>query len=123
MNTVPLTAVPSQNFSVSLGGQAITVSLYQLGVDDAAAMFIDLESDGVQMISCRQCRAYGGLPDTRARFLFTERRYLGFQGDLLFIDTQATATNPTEDPQYSGLGARWQLVYFSVADLAAAGLS
>ena len=34
--------------------------------------------------------------------------YVGFAGQLLFIDTQGSA-----DPQYSGLGTRWQLVYYA----------
>lgn len=43
--------------------------------------------------------------------------YLGFQGDLGFWDTQGTT-----DPVYTGLGARYQLVYLSPQDLAAAGV-
>lgn len=123
MQVLPLAAVPSQTFSAALNGQAVNFSLYQLGVGEAATMFLDVIANGAQILSCRQCRAYGGLPQTRARFMMVGRRYLGFQGDLLFIDTQATAANPTEDPQYQGLGARWQFMYFSPADLASAGLS
>jgi hypothetical protein len=35
--------------------------------------------------------------------------YLGFTGDLTFIDAEGA-----DDPQYSGLGSRWQLVYIEV---------
>ena len=122
MQLIPISAVPSQTFSASLDGQAASFALYQLGAGEAGEMFMDLTSNGVSIFSAKQCRAYGGLPNTRARFMLTGRRYLGFLGDLLFLDTQATALNPTEDPQASGLGARWQLMYFTEADLEDAGL-
>lgn len=122
MQTLPLAAVPSQTFSAALSGQAVAFALYQLGVQGAARMFLDVTSNGISILSCRQCRAYGGLPATRARFMMVGRRYLGFEGDLLFIDTLASPSTPTQDPQPSGLGARWQLMYFSEADLQAAGL-
>lgn len=32
--------------------------------------------------------------------------YLGFAGDFAFVDTAGS-----DDPQYSGLGTRWQLLY------------
>lgn len=122
MLLLPLAAVPSQTFSATLAGQAVAFALYQLGAGAAAALFLDLNSNGVQILTARQCRAYGGLPATRARFMLTARRYLGFSGDLVFLDTQATATNPTSDPLPAGLGTRWQLAYFSDAELEAAGL-
>ncbi len=42
--------------------------------------------------------------------------YLGFVGDLAFVDSQGS-----EDPVYTGLGGRWQLVYLEEADLEALG--
>lgn len=39
--------------------------------------------------------------------------YLGFIGDLAFRDTQGG-----EDPSYTGLGTRWQLMYLSPSDVA-----
>jgi hypothetical protein len=35
--------------------------------------------------------------------------YLGFAGDLAFVDTAGS-----DDPQYTGLGSRWQLLYVEV---------
>lgn len=122
MQILPLAAVPSQTFSAALSNQAVNFAVYQLGVKAAARVYMDLTSNGVSILSCRQCRAYGGLPDTRARFMLVGRRYLGFLGDLLWLDTQASATTPTEDPRPSGLGTRWQLMYYTPADLEAAGL-
>lgn len=122
MQTVPLAAVGSQTFAVVLGGQAVQIALYLLGVGLAAAMYMDLTSDGNPIFTARIARAFSGLPNNTAPFMLVGEHYLGFQGDLLFIDTQATPTNPVRDPQPSGLGTRWQLMYFSVADLEAAGL-
>lgn len=122
MQVVPLSAVPSQTLSVGLGGQSVQINVYQLGAGYATRMYIDVISNGVVILTARLCRAFGGLPNTSPRFIMTGRHYLGFLGDLLFVDTQANTNNPTQDPQYTGLGARWQLLYFSVADLQGAGL-
>lgn len=122
MQTIPLAAVASQTFSVVLGGQAVAIALYVLGAGAAAALYMDLVSNGTTVFTGRIARAFSGLPDNTAPFMLNGANYLGFQGDLLFIDTQATQTNPVQDPQPSGLGTRWQLMYFSVADLEAAGL-
>jgi len=122
MQIVPLSAVPSQNFAATLGGQAVEVSLYVLGAGLAQAMYMDLIAGGEPIYTARIVRAYSGLPDNAPPFMLVGARYLGFEGDFLFLDTQATATNPAEDPEPAGLGARWQLMYFSLADLQAAGL-
>ena len=122
MQVIDITAVASQTLSVALGGQAVQINLYQLGVGGAAAIYMDLVSNGAQILTGRKCKAYGNLPNTRAPFMLTGRRYLGFQGDFLWTDTQASATNPTQPPQASGLGTRWQLTYLSESDLEGAGL-
>lgn len=120
MQGIPLSPVPSQNLNITLGGQAVQLSLYQRGFEAAANMYLDLIANGVQILKGRLVRAYGGLPDTRAAFMLVGRHYLPFLGDLLFVDTQATTTNPTQDPQPTGLGTRWQLLYFAPSDLAVA---
>lgn len=122
MQAVPLAAVPSQTLLATLSGQSAQINLYQLGADAAAAMYMDLVSNGVQILTCRKCKSYGNMPNTRAPFMLVGRHYLGFQGDLLFLDTQASTSNPTAPPQFAGLNARWQLLYFTVADLQGAGL-
>lgn len=122
MQVIPLSAVPSQTLSIALGGQAVQLALYQLGVGGAAAIYMDLISDGETILTARKTKAYGNISNTRAPFMLVGRRYLGFQGDFLFLDTRATATNPTQPPQASGLGARWQLMYLSQSDLSGAGL-
>lgn len=122
MQTVPLAPVPSQTLSIVLGGQAVSIALYLLGTGDGAAMYMDLESNGAPIFTSRIARAFSGLPANTPPFMTVGEHYRGFQGDLLFIDTQATPTTEVEDPLPNGLGARWQLVYFTVADLEAAGL-
>ena len=122
MQTIPLSAVPSQNLAITLDGQAAQISLYQRGTNGAANMYLDLIVNGNPILTGRIVRAYGGLPNTRAAFMMVGRRYQPFVGDLLFVDTQATESNPTQDPQPSGLGARWQLLYLSESDLQGAGL-
>lgn len=121
MQVIPVSSVPSQTFSVPLSGQAVQISLYTLGEGESQSLYIDVNSNGEQIITGRACKAYSGLPNTVPRLVMTGRRYLGFQGDFVFIDTQASANNAVLDPQYSGLGSRWQLLYLSEADLVAGG--
>ncbi|GAN63005.1 hypothetical protein AA0313_1445 [Acetobacter indonesiensis NRIC 0313] len=42
----------------------------------------------------------------RDRVGLVQRKYLGFTGELTFLDTQGTS-----DPQYTSLNDRWLLVY------------
>lgn len=122
MQTVPLAAVPSQNLSVSLGGQTVAINLYLLGAKEAAALYMDLFANQNPIFLARQVRAYGAQPNTAPRWMLAGRHYEGFLGDFLFIDTQASPLVPTVDPVPAGLGLRWQLLYFSDAELEAAGL-
>jgi hypothetical protein len=52
--------------------------------------------------------------------LLVNRQYLGFVGDFMFVDTQPPPGTNGEDPQWEGLGTRFQLVYIEAADLDAA---
>lgn len=131
MQIVPLQPIASQSFSCTLNNQAVQINLYQVGMDATAPLYLDLLSGGATIATCRACKGYGGYPEMTADGLETtlpflllrEQGYLGFQGDFLFIDTQASPTQPAQDPQYTGLGSRWQLLYLSPTDLAAAGVS
>lgn len=114
MQTITLTAVPSQLVSPVLNNQSVSISIYQLGFPPMADLYMDLQSNGTPIVNCRKCRAFSGSLTEAAPFLMLSGQYWGFQGDFLFIDTQGD-----EDPQYLGLGSRWQLVYFSPTDLAA----
>jgi hypothetical protein len=114
MQTVPLTAVPSQSVTAVLNGQSVSLAVYQLGTATTASLYCDLQSNGTPIVNCRQCRAFSGSSTEAAPFLLLDAAYWGFQGDFLFLDTQGD-----EDPQFSGLGSRWQLVYYTPDDLAA----
>jgi hypothetical protein len=114
MQTIPLTAVPSQSATVALSGQSVTVNVYQLGFPPVAELYCDVQSNGAPIASCRKARAFSGSTTEAAPFMLLDSAYWGFQGDFLFIDTQGD-----EDPQFSGLGSRWQLVYYTPDDLAA----
>lgn len=94
MIRVPLQAVPNQTLAISLARQAVQIAVRQNG----EAMYFDLRFNGAPVTLTRICR-------DRARLL-TGAHYHGFAGDFAFVDTQGR-----EDPNYTGLGARWQLYY------------
>lgn len=88
---IPLTASPQQRVSVTLAGQRCVIELEQR----STGLYINLALVGVPILTGRICRDRVGLVRTSA-----------FMGDLAFIDTQGT-----NDPDYTGLGGRYQLVY------------
>lgn len=100
MLTVPTQPLPYQTFQVTLGGQACTISLQQY----AYGLFLTLSVGGVAIISNVICENLNRL---------VRDAYLGFVGDLAFLDTQGLGA----DPAYIGLGSRWVLLYFAPADL------
>lgn len=110
MQIVPLQAVPNQTLQIQLGGQNCTIALQQTSY----AMFftLTLGSNPTPTVA-------GVICENLVRLV--RDAYLGFVGDLIFADTEGSS-----DPVYTGLGglaARYQLGYFSPADLAALGLS
>lgn len=94
VQVVPLGPVPAQTLSIILGGQNCAIAVNTL----ATGLFFSLTADGVTVCVNTICH-------NLAR-LVLNRGYTGFVGDLVFIDTQGDA-----DPEYSGLGERWQLLY------------
>lgn len=117
MQDIPgIGAVPAQTFQAVLNGQNCQFSLYtRTGYDfndltlstPDTNLYMDLTVNGTSITVGAIC-----LNEKR---LLINRRYLGFVGDLMFIDTQGT-----KDPEYTGLGTRWQLVYVAPSDIAAA---
>lgn len=119
MQQIPLEAVPSQTLNIVLGGQSCALSVYTLNGYDytdstlstpKANLYVDFSYNGVTVTTTAIC--------LNLKRLLINRQYLGFSGDLMFIDTQGS-----DDPQYDGLaneqGGRWVLVYLEAADLAA----
>lgn len=106
MQTVPLQAIPNQTLNVQLGGQACILNVYQL----AFGLFMDLYVGNSLIVTGVICENLNRI---------VRSLYLGFSGDLCFFDTQG-GSDP-QDPIYTGLGARYQLVYLTPSDLDGAG--
>lgn len=99
MLIVPLKPVPNQTLTISLGGQLSQINVYQ----KAYGLFVDLYVDNVLVIG-------GVIAENLNRIV--RSAYLGFIGDLAFIDNQGMS-----DPVYTGLGGRYSLAYLEAADL------
>jgi hypothetical protein len=99
MILIPLNPVPSQTLSIQLDSQNCQINIYQ----EFYGIFCDLYVDNSLIIAGTLC-----LNLTR----LVRSLYLGFSGDLSFIDTQGST-----DPYYTGLGSRYQFVYLETTDL------
>jgi hypothetical protein len=100
MQVVPIGDMPSQTFTMMLGGQACRLRI----VTRRGWLYLDLYILDVLIVAGARC-----LNQVR----IVRDAYLGFVGDLMFQDTQGS-----NDPTSPGLGARFQLVYLEAADLA-----
>ena len=106
MIAIPLTVTPSQQVVVTLGGQNCVINVYQ----KEGIMYVDLTNGGVVAIT--------GVIACDRNFI-VRYPYLGFSGDLAFVDTQGTT-----DPVYTGFGPasanpRYVLLYLSPAEVTA----
>ena len=93
MMTVPLRQEPNQSLQIVLGEQNCTLRFISRGVN----LYCDLAVDQTVIWSGFICRNLVGLK------LYD---YLAFRGQHYFVDMQGE-----EDPHWSGLGDRFQLVY------------
>jgi hypothetical protein len=91
MKSIPLLPIASQTLYTSLDQQSCEISVYQ----KSTGVYLDLTVEGVVVATGILCR-------DRVRII----RYGGLSGDLMFSDTQGTS-----DPQHTGMGSRWLLVY------------
>lgn len=94
MQIIPITPVASQQFSVQLSNQNCVINLNQKNT----GLFFDMDLNGSRIVTSMICLDRVGL---------VRESYLGFYGQLVFIDTQGT-----DDPFYTGLGSRFILAYF-----------
>lgn len=101
MLIIPTIPVPAQTLTTTLNGQPCKINVVQ----KSTGMFCDLYVNDTLII--------GGVICEDANRIVRDP-YLGFIGDLAFLDTQGS-----EDPYYTGLGSRWVLAYLEPADLAA----
>ncbi|WP_454695595.1 phage baseplate plug family protein [Achromobacter aegrifaciens] len=99
MKRIPLKPVPAQTLSVVLSGQNCQIAVYQ----KSTGLYLDLEVDNAPIVTTVLCH-------DRVRLL--RSAYMGFVGDLAFVDTQGHA-----DPQYQALGSRFVLAYLEPLEL------
>jgi hypothetical protein len=100
MQQIVLQPVPSQQLQVVLDGQQCQIAVYV----KMQCMFFDITVNGVPLAYAVQAKNLVNLVPTS---------YLGFAGWLVFFDTQGS-----DDPEYSGLGTRWVLLYVDAEDVA-----
>jgi hypothetical protein len=93
---IPLTASPNQTVDVTLAGQYCRINIYQKSV----GLFLDLYVNDTLIIGGVLCLN---------RVKIVRDIYLGFIGELAFIDTQGN-----DDPNTTGLGTRFILAYIPV---------
>ena len=101
MQNVTLQPVKSQELSISLAGQSVTLRIVQR----STGLFVDIGLSGLwiaQGVACLNCNKIVRYP------------YLGFQGELFFADTKGS-----EDPIYDQLGSRFQLFYATAEEMSA----
>ncbi|MEN4918189.1 hypothetical protein ABE485_05920 [Achromobacter spanius] len=82
-----------------LSGQNCQISVYQ----KTTGIYLDLEVDNSPIVTTVLCHD---------RVRLVRSAYLGFFGDLTFVDTQGHA-----DPQYENLGSRFVLAYLEALEL------
>lgn len=99
MQIIPIEPVPSQVFSVILGTQICQISLYQR----LSGLYCDLYVNDALIVAGVVCYNLN-------RIVLS--LYLGFIGDLIFIDNEGSA-----DPYYTGLGDRFSLAWLELDDL------
>lgn len=119
MLPVQITNKPNQTLQVVLGGQNCSIELRTLDgyavtdnvdfTDSAQYIAFTLSVSGVSITQNQNC--------LNLKRLLLNRQYLGFVGDFIFVDTQPDPVTGPTDPQFAGLGTRWQLIYLEASDL------
>jgi hypothetical protein len=99
MKAIPISATPSQKLSSVLGGQNCQFKVYQ----KTTGLYVDVYVNNAPIVQ-------GAIARDRVRIV--RHAYLGFVGDLAFVDTQGTS-----DPESTGLGSRYAFIYLEASDL------
>ena len=99
MQIIPIDDVASQTLNVTLANQTCKIDI----VTKRTGLFCNLSINGKLIIG-------GVICEDRNRIV--RNSYLGFVGDLCFMDTQGT-----NDPRSPGLGKRYLLCYLDSFDL------
>ena len=108
MQTLSLLATPKQSTQALLNGQAVSLNINQLAV----GVFADISLNG------SPTPILVGVP-CRNLILMVRSLYLGFIGDLCFVDQAGV-----QDPDYTGFGTdpRYVLTYFTPEEVIAFSL-
>ena len=101
---IPLQQIPNQSILVQLNGQNCQINVYE----KFFGLFLDLYVSNSLIIGGCLCLNLNRI---------VRSAYLGFIGDLGFWDTQGDS-----NPYYTGVGARFQLVYLTEAELISIGI-
>lgn len=99
MQTISIEPKKSQILSINLAGQLCTIRLIQR----ESFMYMDLTVNGNPIMQGVPC-LYGNK--------MVGYSYLGFKGDLVFIDNEGQ-----KDPYWEGLGSRYTLYYIEESEL------
>ena len=100
MQVIPLNPVPNQTLKIILSNQLCQINIYE----KFFGLFVDLYVNGNLII--------GGVIAHNLNVI-VRSKYLGFIGDLFFLDNVGA-----DDPDYTGLGDQFSLVYVDETDLA-----
>lgn len=93
MQIVPLKGEKAQTEFATLGNQVCQINVSQ----KLYGLFLDLYVGGNLIVAGAMCQDRNRL---------VRSAYLGFSGDLMFMDTLGA-----EDPTWDGLGSRYLLAY------------
>jgi hypothetical protein len=99
MLSITLQPTASQSLTANLAGQRCFIEIYQ----KSTGLFMDLTVNGYPVLNGQLCLR---------RVRLVRLAYLGFIGDLVFLDTLGD-----DDPYYTGLGSRWKLLYLTNAEV------
>lgn len=101
METIPVSALANQSFQLILGDQDCSFRLYTRPerAGGSLRLYMDLYVN-------EQPVFYGAL--CKDGVLLPLADYMAFEGGLLFTDLEGDA-----DPEYTGLGTRWSLLYLT----------
>lgn len=112
---IPLQPIPFQTLSSAIGTQNISFNIYAKNIrvpivpsggiptippvyEEINPIFIDVYLNDVLIVG-------GVICNNNTKII--RNAYLGVSGDFAFQDTQGS-----DDPQYTGLGSRWLLIYY-----------
>lgn len=99
MQIIPIADTFSQTLTAQLANQNCSINLYQ----KSTGLFCDLSVNDALIIGGVICQNLNRI---------VRDSYLGFVGDLCFLDTQGAS-----DPSSPGLGSRYLLCYLTASDM------